>query len=66
MAKSKKDKEKQEDVLLKEMISKEMIKKIERRIDNHDNDAMKTIRTFIMDDKEPESKPKPKKKKKTE
>lgn len=43
--------------LLKELISKEMMKKIERRIDGSDNSVMKTLRTFLDD--ETVQKPKP-------
>lgn len=37
--------------LIKEMISKEIIKKIERRIERNDNEVIKTLKTIIDEDR---------------
>lgn len=40
-----------QDKIMREYMKKEMIKKIERRIDNQDDNVYKTIKSFLDEDK---------------
>lgn len=54
---------KDDDKLMRGVLSQEMLKKIEKRVDNHDDGAFKTIKEFLSDDTKKAETPKPQKKK---
>lgn len=53
----------EEDNVIKGMVLKEMLKRIEEKVDNHDDNFIRTLKNMINEDKEAKEDEKPKKQK---
>jgi hypothetical protein len=58
---AKKDKANEEENVIKGLVLKEMLKRIEEKVDNNDTNFIRTLKTMINEDKEVKSDEKPKK-----
>ena len=54
-------KDNDEELVMKGLVLKEMLKKIEEKIDTNDSNFLRTLKTMINDDKDAKTEEKPKK-----